>query len=292
MSKVGLMLIGAQKAGTTSLYQYLLQHPQIEFSSVKEITYFIDSALYARGEDYYHAFFTEGLRGEVVAGVHVHMLPSDDAPARVYAYNPKMKLVVLLREPMARAWSAFNYAVQNGWEASDTGILESMELEDERRRSRDHRQIYDLAYFYNGLYWRHLSRWLRYFPREQFLILKSSDLRNDPQATLARAWEFLEVSDSVYVDTSREFNKAGRVRWQWINKIRFSKTSRFKSALRALLPGKVGIWIRSRVLPAVSRMNTVETAPIEPPAEFKAVAERYFRGDLEKLDRDFSIRFN
>jgi len=291
VDRVDLMLIGAQKSGTTSLYEYMLQHPKLVFSSVKEVTYFIDPEFYALGDDYYHSFFPDKAGATLVAGGHVHMLASRDAPARVLKYNPEMQFIVVVREPVARAWSAYNYALQNGWESNEVGILDALDLEEERLNSGDHRQKFDLAYFNNGLYWKHLTHWLLYFPRERFLILKAADLRNDPDATLAKVWHFLGIDDSVHVDVSREFNRASRVRWRWINEITFRRTSRLKKVFRILMPIKLRMWVRSRVIPFLSRMNTVEVQPTELSYEIRVSIEPYFRDDLKKLDRDFSIRF-
>lgn len=292
MPKVNLLLIGAQKSGTTSLYKYMLQHPALAFSSVKEITYFIDTDLHALGDDYYHSFFPDTTGATVVASAHVHMLACREAPARVLDYNADMKFIVVLRNPVTRAWSAYNYALQNAWESKDIDFMEALSLEENRLSSDDHRQKYDLAYFYNGLYWQHLTNWLRWFPQEQFLIVESSGLRQAPDATLKRVWNFLGVDDAVDVDTSLQFNRAGRARWRWVNKIIFNKKSRLKDTLRSLVPGRIRIWIRSRVIPLVSRMNTVEVQSTELPTEVRAAIEPYFRDDLEKLERDFSIKFN
>ena len=108
MKKVNLLVIGTQKAGTTSLYEYIRQHPDIYFSDVKEVTYFVEDALYSKGEDYYHSFFTKIENEKIIASSYVHMLPCKKCPGRVKEYNPDMKFIVMLREPVSRAYSAYN----------------------------------------------------------------------------------------------------------------------------------------------------------------------------------------
>ena len=289
------MLIGAQKAGTTSLYQYISQHPQIEFSRVKEVSFFIDPVHFARGTDYYHTFFQNnaGDAGDtVVAGCHAQMLSCADAPDRVLQYNPQMKFIVILRDPVNRAWSAFNYAKAKGWEPGDTKFPDALDLEPERLQSMEHRNRHDLVYLYNGLYWRHLTNWMKNFNKDQFLILRSRDLRDDPDGCLEQIWRFVGVEADIHCDTSREYNRASRPRLLWINEFLSSKTSRIKTALRWLLPGRLRVWIRGRVIPAVKNANEIEIDAVTMPGEYRFRLDDYFQDDLEKLATDFDIRFD
>ena len=289
------MLIGAQKAGTTSLYQYISQHPQIEFSRVKEVSFFIDPEHFARGTDYYHTFFRSdaGDAGDtIVAGCHALMLSCAGAPDRVLQYNPQMKFIAILRDPVNRAWSAFNYSKAKGWEPKDTGFIDALDLEPERLQSTEHRNRHDLVYLYNGLYWQHLTNWMKKFGRDQFLILRSRDLRSDPDKCLQKIWRFLGVYPENRCDTSREYNRASRPSWLWINEFLSSKTNRIKTGLRWLLPDSLRVWIRGRLIPVVKSVNEIEIDAVVIPGEYRSRLSNYFQDDLEKLARDFNIRFD
>ncbi len=288
--KVGVLLIGAQKAGTTSLYRYMGQHPDIVFSRVKEITYFIDEEHYARGEGYYHEFFPATVGNRVVASSHVHMLASEAAPERVRKYNPGMRFVVLLRHPSERAWSAYNYAKRNGWEKDDIDIMAALQLERSRLGSSSHRDWRDLAYGFNGLYASHLSRWLEFFPREQFLILRTVDLNTDPKSCLEQVWKFLSLRNDVTIDVSRQYNRAGRARWPWINKLLFDRDSSLKAGLRKIFPVRTRVWFRSVVVPQLKRMNSVDARSDPLADDVREWLDAYFRDDLAALDERFGIR--
>ena len=181
--KVNLLIIGAQKAGTTSLYYYLKQHPSIYFSEVKEVNYFAIDEFYKRGVKYYHSFFPNHKNQKIIASAYVHMLPDPKCPERVKEYNPDMKFIVMLRDPMKRAISAYKYAIQNNWEKEEISFTKAFDLESERLKSD--KPNYDNMYFYNGLYYHHLSNWMKHFPKENFIILKDTDLKHNPEQVLS-----------------------------------------------------------------------------------------------------------
>ena len=187
--KVNLLIIGAQKAGTTSLYEYIKQHPDVYFSEIKEITYFVVDKYYQKGIEYFHSFFSKYSSEKIIASSYVHMLPSLDAPERVLEYNKDMKFIIMLRDPVSRAYSAYNYAKQNGWENDNISFIDSLESESMRKNNN---QI-DLLYFYNGLYSSHIDNWTSRFLSTQFLIITDTELRNDSKNVLSRVTSFLNI---------------------------------------------------------------------------------------------------
>ena len=114
MKKVDAIIIGAGRSGTTSLYEYLESHPDVCFSKIKEIHYFSLADLFARGEDYYHSFFN-ATENQIKAGADTYLLIDKEAPKRMNLYNPNMKIIIMLREPVVRAFSGYNYSINNGY---------------------------------------------------------------------------------------------------------------------------------------------------------------------------------
>ena len=88
MTRVNTLVIGAQKSGTTSFCEYLKQHPDVAFSAVKELTWFVDDTSYARGPDEFHQYFAEDADSSVVATSYVHMLSSGEAASRAHGLQP------------------------------------------------------------------------------------------------------------------------------------------------------------------------------------------------------------
>jgi hypothetical protein len=201
------LIIGTAKGGTTSLYECLVEHPAVGRSFEKEPRYF--DANYQRGASWYRSHFplttfrrSVRRRYGVDPGVFEatpYYLLHPLVPARVRRDYPSMRLIAVLRDPVARAYSHYSHQVRMGHEsrtfaeaiACEEELL-APELErmlaDESYDSRPYRLF---SYVTRGLYLDQLERWLRVFPREQLLVLASEDLFERPAETLPAVLRFL-----------------------------------------------------------------------------------------------------
>lgn len=203
------LIIGTQKGGTTSLYSYLCQHPGIAPAAQKEIHYF--DAHYARGNRWYLRQFPSSIRrmlrgaldrsghraltGEATPFYLMHPL----AAQRIAALAPQARLIMLLREPAARAYSQYQHNRRMGWETLDFDA--AIDREEERiapaldALSADpmHTDTRLPAYSYKarGRYLEQIERYERLFPREQMLVLSSEELFSNPGAVFDRTVAFL-----------------------------------------------------------------------------------------------------
>ncbi len=218
------------------------------------------------------------------------MLACQKAPERVRQYNPDMKFIVLLRNPVHRAWSAYQYARQMGWEKDDVSFADALSAEDQRRKSDNSRIRLDTVYGYNGLYGKHLNHWMKVFPADQFLILLSDDLRYRTSSCLERIWEFLGVSSAVKIDTSTEYNRAGRARARWLNSVMYDRSSSLPRIIGRLVPAQLRVWVRSRVFPWLNRINTAESVSARMPDDVAELMTEYYRDDLRGLEQKFHIK--
>ena len=286
--KVNFLIIGAQKAGTTSLFNYLKQHPDIYFSEVKEVTYFVFDHLYNKGEKYYHSFFPNYKNQKAIGSAYVHMLPCAKCPQRVFAYNPAMKFVVILRNPIDRAYSSYYYALKNSWEKPEISFSDAFQIEKERITAEN----YDLTYFYNGLYHQHLSNWIKYFPRENFLILTQQELKSGTDKTMTKIFNFLGV-ENMLVDTNKKYNVASDVHSKSLQKLMLDKENKLVRMLGNIIPQKTKVFIRSKVFPLVYRANVKENEePVKPLDEkTRKTLSAYFENDLALLKKDFGITY-
>ena len=193
------LIIGAQKAGTTALYAYLREHPQITGPSWKEVSFF--DRHYARGEAWYRGNFPNTLRGRggLVGEASPSYLFHPLAPERVAELVPEAKLVALVRNPVDRAFSHYQHEVALGREP--LSFEDALAAEDERLRGEEERMAADPAYFSHtwwnytyrarGRYAEQLERWLAVFPRQQLLVMPSEDLLAEPERAHGRVLEFL-----------------------------------------------------------------------------------------------------
>ena len=196
------LVLGAQKAGTTALYEYLRRHPQISGPSWKEVSFF--DRHWARGESWYRGNFPNVARtrgkhvGEASPSYVFHTL----APVRVQEVVPEARLIVLVRNPVDRALSQYNHEVALGREPLP--FEEALDAEEERLCGEQERMAADPRYFSRewwshtykarGRYAEQLERWLAVFPREQLFVLPSDDLGSDPARAHAQVLEFLGAS--------------------------------------------------------------------------------------------------
>lgn len=189
--RIDFIVIGAQKAGTTALFDHLADDPALGLSDIKEAHFFDDETVDWAAPDYgpYHARFDwsrPAIRGEATP-IYIYW---PGALERIAAYNPAIKLVLMLRDPVERAWSHWRMEHGRGVEAGDFGWC----VRQGRQRLFDaepwgHHREY--SYVERGFYGAQVERALGLFPREQLLILQAEDLKTAPGAVLARLNGFL-----------------------------------------------------------------------------------------------------
>lgn len=194
------LIIGAQKSGTTSLFNYLVQHPDVRSPSGKEIHYF--DLHYDRGVNWYRGRFPYAhrlRRGAMTLDASPYYLVHPQVPRRAAQLLPDVKLVALLRNPVERALSHYQHEFRAGRES--LFFPEAIEKEPERlageeERLRDDPHYYSFShhrhsYIRRGLYVEQLRHWVQHFPRSQLLVLQSEWLFRDPVAASAAVYGFL-----------------------------------------------------------------------------------------------------
>jgi hypothetical protein len=205
------IIIGAQKAGTTSLFEYLRQHPELSLPPGKEVPYFSHEAARARG---WTAYMRKGFRfadasskwGTVTPQYMVgglwdqpNPLPSNEVydertvPMRIRECLPEIRLIAILRDPVDRARSHYRMAVMNEiekrtFDQAIDHLLRPDVLEHARREPNE-----TTGYVAWGEYGRILAGYFDIFSREQILVLFTEDLRNDPEQLVRRVYKFVGV---------------------------------------------------------------------------------------------------
>lgn len=195
-ANINFMILGVQKAGTSSLYAYLSQHPQILPPLRKELEFW--SWKFYQGLDWYLSQFPIGryscgkpIQDYQTGEACPNYFDFPETPERLARHCPTTKFIILLRNPVDRAISHYHH-----WRKIHQ---ESLSLEDAfemNLKNLSPNSPYSGVpknYLERGLYANHLRRWFSYFPRERFLILKSERFYENPEATLRQVYEFLEL---------------------------------------------------------------------------------------------------
>jgi hypothetical protein len=197
----GLIVVGAQKAGTTSLHFFLAQHPDVAASRVKEVQYFDIADRFARGPAWYRSQFpvrTPGKPRRVAFETTPNYLFHAAVPGRIHALLPEVRVIAVLRDPVERAVSSYLHQVRKGRE--HLSLEDAIAAEPERIGPSlavgdyDSAEVRHYSYLARGHYAEQLERFYALFPRGQILVLRSEDLFEHPDAISAEITRFLGIS--------------------------------------------------------------------------------------------------
>ncbi len=291
------LIIGAQKAGSTALSAYLEQHPGVFVPLRKESSYFAfgESTFCYKGprDEYanrdfvqnwadYLKLFDGAKPSQITGEASVLYLYQPGTAERIHERLPRAKLVVMLRNPVDRAYSAFMHLRRDGRE-KDSDFAASLRCEDERTS-----QDWELLWRYRGggMYAQQLERFLRVFPREQIFVGLTEDMKADPPKFIRQVLAFIGADPDVQIDTSFRMNESGLARTKWLNHV-LNKPLWIKNGLKQILPLT---WAR-RVKGRLQGFNLEKAPELDPTV--RQELRQYFRPEIERLeqliDRDLSV---
>jgi hypothetical protein len=289
-TKPNFLIAGAGKAGTTSLHDYLGQHPDIFMSSFKEPNYFVPGYAYENWDDYLALF--DGARYEKAIGESsTGYLYCEQSPAWIKSELGNVKIVLILRNPARRAASLYWWMVREGYEDATT-FAAALELESSRIRdpafpdtcSEFHHSYY---YYATGCYSEQVRRFLETFGKENVRVYLFEEFATDPLAICRDIFEFLDVDPKfrpkIAVHNEAQIPASPRLQF-WL-----------RNRARHYLPFLPSA-IHRRIIECLLNMNTrLGTRPQRDFESEQRLIERY-RGDIRKLeqllDRDLSIWFS
>jgi len=230
MALPDFLIIGAPRAGTTSLHNYLGQHPQIFMCPVKEPNFFRQEDEYFSGNPRslqdYESLFDEARPEQRKGEVSPAYLVSQRAPGLASQHIPEATIIAVLRDPAERAFSDYQSWVRSGGETLDfdRAVAEG--------RGKGVKPID--RYLNPGFYFRHLSHWLSEFPREHVHPFLYEDLIADPAAFLRTLCEVLGIDGEFSFDAATRYNPSGKPRNRLLQKA--LEPSRLTATVERILP--------------------------------------------------------
>lgn len=236
MTDIAFLLIGAQKAGTTSLFEYMRRHPDIHMPPEKEISFF--NRNYELGTRWYtetmlrnslpHTVCGEASVGYMAGtpfadiarnerpGVEIDSSFSEPLeeviPRRIRDLLPDIRLICVLRDPVARAYSHYQMSVLDGSELRSFDKAVDDLLDPSALANARMIPTKTNGYIVNGEYHRVLVPFLKMFPREHLLIIFSNELSTHPASTLARVFDFVGAPTDFVPDNLNERYRAAATR--------------------------------------------------------------------------------
>jgi Sulfotransferase domain len=258
------LIIGAAKAGTTSLYHYIGGHPQAFMSEKKELSFFCEEFNWKRGLEWYESHF-QGADSALAAGEaspRYTVFPLyQGVPARIASLMPDVRLIYLVREPIERMRSQYLDNVIHRLEKDP--VEEALSV--------------NPFYLTSSSYALQLQQYLEHFPREQILVVRSEDMRRERERVLSRIFAFLGIDPTWQGPVfTQEFLKMSERRaprrffhkvWRW----------RLTHAAAPLLPRS----LKDRFRTMTSKAVDLQTATISP--SFRRHLEGLLREDVERL---------
>lgn len=262
-------MIGAPKAGTTSIYRYLESHPEVYLSPVKEPRYFafpdvrprfagpgaqaLNREIVWREEEYRALFAGRGPRHRAAGEASATYLWAPGTAGRIARATPDARLVAVLRQPVERAFSHFWHNRAAGREPI-TRFEDAVAAEPARRRKG---WSFNLYYLERGLYGAQLSGYLEHFAREQLHVLRFEDFARDPRREMTGIAEHLGVATAFSFEPEVHNARRGRATHPRARKL-ITSPRLATSSLKHAIPGPVRRRIARRAL------ATEHPVPLDP----------------------------
>lgn len=256
------LIIGAAKAGTTTLYEHFRAHPEVFMPRLKEPRFFcyagkgerIDYPIQTAEE--YEALFAEAADKKARGEASVHYLPYPGVAERIRRMLPEARLIASLRDPVERAYSTFQMNQRNRNRNDDVSFIEALNQEP------------GLQYTYSEK----LQRYFDLFPQEQIRIILLDDLEAQPRRVMRYLYEFVEVDPNFAPDVTQVANPGGEPRNKALHRLLSDR--RLIAFSRKLLPERAIAPLKSL------RSRNLAKRPLSPTERRKGV--EFFREDILK----------
>ncbi len=292
MRQPDFFVVGAAKSGTTALWKYFQQHPEIFVTNqieYKELGYF--SKQYGvSNKKFYLKHFKSATKEQLIGEVCHAYLTSDESPAWIKRDIPNAKIIILLRNPIDRAYSLYNWMVMNGYECSTTfeNALEKEEKINTGNYDKSnllHGFIYNYKYFHSGLYYNQVKRYYDIFGKENILIIEYEDFKAESELYLNRIFKFLSLSE-LSIELKNSVN---------ISKKTIFPTLQFIS--KKSLLGKYGKYNKIRnLIKFIMGQNVINSKPKRMNKKTRQKLMNDYNKDIESLSNltgfDFKSKWN
>lgn len=283
------VVIGAAKAGTTSLYHYLNQHPQVYMGSRKEPNFFafgeaplpewqgpsfdlLRKYIVMTMDDYLMLF--ADVKNELAIGEASVTNFQPRACERIQHYLPNAKLIAIIRQPADRIYSFYSFLLSRGHEPLNS-FAKALKME--KTGHRDHWMPW-LRYVEEGFYYTRIKNFYNHFPREQIRIYLYDDWQREPLTILRDIFRFIGVDDHFIPNTSVRHNISRLPRSPRLLRFLRNPNHPLKNALKPLVPFP----IRQRLVRTLRTVNLTKPPPLDPHLR-RQLTERY-RDDIRRLE--------
>ena len=274
------MIAGAQKAGTTSLSGYLGQHPAVVENRQREMAYFSRDLLYEEGyETAFQRYYPDGIgEGQIVLAKNVDVMYDETSLQRLHQHNPSCRIIVSLRDPVERAYSAYWYMRRVGRETTDS--FEEA-IASASRSAQDETNFFG-DYLNRGQYASQIKRLRETFGTKQVQVLLLRELKEQPERTVREIFDFIGVSSAYTPTFERRRNVSKRARSETFARMMASikgSANPLKRLVRSVIPNRWAQDLRQMM----ERANEKGFSPPPMPDEIRSRLAKFYRKPNQKL---------
>lgn len=278
MALINTILIGAQKAGTTTLYDWIAQHPDVYGpEGMKDFPFFCDETYYQKGIKWFENNFSHIKKQKIILHGNVNYLYFSEISARrINQYNPNVKLIALLRNPVDRAYSAFWQQKKAGYEDLDNFV--NAIAQESKRSEGAFRDRANLTYIDHGFYAQQLKNYYKIFPKDNIKVMIFEEIIHSNNETASGLYNFLEINPNFKPNYVIK-NESGLPRSRIISNL-LRKKIKF-DLIKDLLPINYRIIIKNKLRDFNTRKIKYE--PLN--HEIKAKLLELYRDDIYELEQ-------
>ena len=292
MEKVNFLIVGAQKGGTTSLFEYLSRHDQIFTPSNKELDFFSNDKNFSKGINFYHSFFLESSTSDLLGEASPQYMYFPKTARRIFEYSSEIKIIMCLRDPADRAFSHFRMNKRRLKEKDSFQIAVNKQLKIFQESGRFDDDM-EFNYLGLGLYGEIIENYLRYFDPSQIKIVWSESLSKDRENTVGEVLNFLGATSGISgineADLKNDFHIGGDQRFPFLYNA-FVKSSKLSPTLNSVIKKILG---RARVYRWLFKIETEffvkrKTESID--AKTRQILKDFYKDDAKKISSLLKVK--
>ena len=286
MSLPNFMCLGAAKSGTTTLFDVLRQHPDVYIPAFKEPHFFDIPENYNNGIEWYERNYFRKADKRIIADFTPSYFFEKETPKRIFkGIGSEIKFVVLLRNPVDRAYSHYLHSVRDDHE--NLSFEESLKQENERleryEQNGDYLSYLRNSYFHQGLYGDMLARYLEYFTLDNFLFIHfENEFIIDRKKVIDKVLIFIGLETGINLNLDLRSNPASKEKSKFLKKL-MKKKGWWRTVLKFLVPS---VQLRQIIRNKVQRVNLKEFQKEKLSEKLKTdLYNEYFKEDIIKFEK-------
>lgn len=284
--KIDFFIIGAQKSATTSLYEYLNSIDIVSMPLVKEMQVFTNDELYKNFPSNLPSFYCQNNAEKLIGMADVEILYAYEKTAkRIYDHNRNAKIIIMLRNPIDRAYSSYWFSRKNQRENIET-FEKAIALEDKRKKTLNQNDRLALTYLDVSMYYKQVKKFIDIFGEDHVLVLIMEEFIKDKEGEFAKVLDFLEIENDQFDKSllNEKFNEGGAVKNETLQAM-FNNRNIVRNLYSQLVPLKFRMLIRNKYINPLLSKNSKNFKYDKLSTNTRAHLTKYFNDDVENLSK-------